>query len=181
MTEKVKKRNGRTEKFSRHKLLQSLHHALRMARRKDAALEERITEVVIRRLKHRKVINAEDIRKNVCTVLRKNRHHEICDYYELVWLHSRPVRIKAVIKRSGRKERFSPEKLFRSVLKSFKHAGVEDGLMLQKAVQDILKLLRNRYAGKEVHTEAIRELTELVLMRRKLPVVAKRYVLYRYS
>lgn len=179
MIEKVKKRSGRTEKFSRHKLLKSVHAALHWARKGNAALEEKITAAVTKKLK-KKTADTEDIRKAVCSVLKKNRHHEVCDFYSLVWLHEKPAGIKAVIKRDGTREKFSPEKLFRSVQKGFKQSGARDGQVLQKVMHDILRILERRYRGKDVHAENIKEAVEFVLMKRRLSRVAKHYILYRY-
>ena len=55
-------------------------------------------------LKKKKVVDTEDIRKTVCYALRKDKYHRVCDYYGLVWLHAKPVNIKGVIKRDGRKD-----------------------------------------------------------------------------
>ena len=182
MIEKVKKRNRRKEKFSRHKLLSSIHHAMHFAGIRSRKLEEKIAEDVIKRLSagKRKTADTEDIRKAVCASLNKNRMHKVCDFYSLVWLHAKPTRIRSVIKRDGRKEKFSAMKLFKSVQKSCKHAGAKDGKLLQKIMQDVLKILAKRYKGKDVPVEAIKETAEYVMVKHKLPKVAKRYILYRY-
>lgn len=180
MAEKVKKRSGKREKFSRHKLLHSIHHAMHMAGISDIALEERIAGDVMNRLKKKKLVDTEDIRKTVCYALRKDNHHRVCDYYELVWLHAKPVRIKGVIKRDGRKEKFSPEKLFKSVQKTFKLAGTQDGLKLQKAMQDILSIIGKKYKNEYVSAENMKEIVGYVLVKRKLYGVARRYIQYRY-
>ncbi len=180
MIERVRKRNGKVEKFNKHKLLHSIHHAMHMTGISDAALEEKVAKDVIIRLKKKKVVDTEDIRKTVCFALRKDKHHKVCNYYELVWLHVKPVKIKGVIKRDGRKEKFSPEKLFKSVQKTFKLAGMQDGLKLQKAMQDILAIIGKKYKGEYVSTENIKGIVEYVLVKRKLYDVAKRYIQYRY-
>ena len=180
MAEKVKKRSGKREKFSKHKLLHSIHHAMHMAGISDIALEERIAGDVINRLKKKKVVDTEDIRKTACYALRKDKYHRVCDYYGLVWLHAKPVNIKGVIKRDGRKEKFSPEKLFKSVQKTFKLAGMKDGLKLQKVMQDILSIIGKKYKGGYVSAENMKEIAEYVLVRRKLYGAAKRYIQYRY-
>ncbi len=180
MAEKVKKRNGKREKFNKHKLLHSIHHAMHMAGISNATFEEKIASDVINRLKKKKVVDTEDIRKTVCYALRKDKHHKVCDYYELVWLHAKPVKIKGVIKRDGRNEKFSPEKLFKSVQKSFKQAGIQDGKALQKVMQDVLSALGKKYTNKHVPIENIKETVEFYLVRRRFPEVAKRYMLYRY-
>ena len=178
--EKVKKRSGKTEKFSRHKLLKSIHMSMHRIGIDDKHLEEKITDGVIKHLKHRRVADAENIRSAVCFVLRKNKHHNVCDFYSLVWLHAKPVKIRNVIKRSGRKEKFSPEKLFKSIQKSFKSSHIHDGLLLESVTREIIYKLGKRYKGKEVETEDIRNFAEYVLKKRKLGNVAKHYIMHRY-
>jgi len=180
MIERVKKRNGRIEKFSRQKILRSIRISLHMMGKESLKLEEKITDDVINRLKTKKSVDTEDIRKSVCSALRKNKHHDVCDFYSLVWLHAKPVKIRYVIKRHGGKEKFSPEKLFKSVQKSFNHAHVKDGKRLQDTVNHIFLLLNKKYSNKDIETTEIKDIVEYVLVKRKLDNVAKHYIMYRY-
>src|SRR3989338_8905858 len=142
--EQVRKRSGRVEKFSRRKLLESLHAALHWAGISDMELEEKLTADVVYQLK-RKTVSREDIRSAVCASLKKEKHHQACDFYSLVWLHAKPVKIRSVIKRHGSRERFSPEKLFKSVQKAFKHSRMNDGKLLELVVRDALAMLGRKY------------------------------------
>ena len=180
MIQKVIKRNGKIEKFSRRKLLKSIHISMHRIGIDDKKLEEKITDGMIKHLQRKRIVDTEDIRSAVCFVLRKNKHHNVCDFYSLVWLHAKPVKIKNVIKRSGRKEKFSPEKLFKSVQKSFKSAHIHDGLLLESVTREIIYKIGKRYRSKEVETEDIRNFAEYVLIKRKLGNVAKHYIMHRY-
>ncbi len=180
MVEKVKKRNGRIQKFDTKRLLKSIHVSLHKTGLDNVKLEERIADGVVKHIGHRKVADTEDIRSAVCYVLKKNKHHEACDFYSLVWLHAKPVKVKYVMKRHGRKEKFSPEKLFKSVQKSFNAAGVKDGKALQDSMQEILRILGKRYKGKYATSDEIKDIVEYALVKRNLNSAAKNYIMYRY-
>lgn len=180
MIEKVKKRNGRIEKFQRHKLLKSIHESLDWAGINDMELEDKLADKAMKSIHEKKIIDTEDIRNAVCLALKKNKHHEVCDFYSLVWLHAKPAKIRYVIKRHGDNERFSPEKLFKSVQKSFKHAHVKDGKRLQDAINDILAFINKKSGGKYIESYEIKEIVEYVLVKRNLGKVAKAYVMYKY-
>ncbi len=180
MIEKVKKRTGKVEKFSRNKLLRSIHMSMHRVGIDDRHLEEKIADGVIKHLKHRRIADTENVRSAVCSVLKQNRHHEVCDFYSLIWLHAKPVKIKNVIKRNGRREKFSPEKLFKSVQKSFKSAHVHDGLILESVTREIIYRLGKRYKSKDVAVEDIRDFVEYILIKRKLGNAAKHYIMHRY-
>lgn len=90
------------------------------------------------------------------------------------------LKIKYVVKRSGRKEKFSPEKLFKSVQKAFKSARVHDNRKLESVMQKILKQL-SRKKGGSIASDEIRDITEYVLLKKKLDKVAKHYIIYRYA
>ncbi len=177
---KVKKHSGKVEEFSRHKLLRSIHISMHRIGISDKRLEEKITDGVIKDLKRKKTVDTEHIRSAVCTVLRRNKHHEVCDFYALVWLHAKPVKIRSIIKRSGRKEKFSPEKLFKSVQKAFKQAHTHDGLLLESVTREIIYKLGRRYKNKDANATDIRDFVEYVLIKRKLGNVAKHYIMHRY-
>ena len=175
MAERVKKRDGSVEKFDRKKLLKSIH--VSMQRKNNPHLEEKITNDVMKQLK-KKTVSVENIRSAVCVVLRKNKHHEVCDFYSMVWLHAKPVKIRYVIKRNGKKEKFSPEKLFKSVQKSFKSAHEEGGL--EAVMKEVLERLNKHHKGKDVESSEIKDMVEYVLVKRKLLNVSKHYIVYRY-
>ena len=181
MIEKVKKRNGKVEKFSHQKLINSIDLAMHISGRQNKDLSHKVAHDTTKILegKRKQTVTSEDIRKSVCTALKKDKHHDVCEFFSLVWLHSKPTKIRHVVKRDGRKERFSSEKLFKSVQKSFRHSGINDQRELLKTTQQILETLRRQYANKEVHSENIKLATEYVLTKRA-PKAARHYVLYRY-
>lgn len=180
MIQKVIKRNGRVEKFSRRKLLKSIHISMHRIGIDDKHLEEKITDGIVHHLRRKKIVDTEGIRSAVCTVLKRKKHHEVCDFYSLVWLHTKPVKIKNVIKRDGRKQKFSPEKLFKSIQKAFAHEHIHDGLLLESVTREAIYKLGKRYKSKDVTTQEVRDFVEYVLLRRKLTKVAKQYIIHRY-
>ncbi len=88
--------------------------------------------------------------------------------------------IKGVIKKNGRKEKFSTDKLLKSLQKSFSSAHSKDGAILEKVANEIVSTLNRKYSNKFVHTDEIKAVTEQVLIRRKLSSVAKHYKLHKY-
>jgi transcriptional regulator NrdR family protein len=180
MIERIKKRNGKVEKFSRHKLLRSVQISLQSAGTDYAKIEEKIADTAIAKLGRKRTVDTEDIRDAVCYALKRHNRHEACDFYSLVWLHAKPVKIKYVLKRHGRKEKFSIEKLFRSVKKAFAGAHVKDGRVLQFVMKDVINLLNKQPTNKVMQTAEIRDLVEYVLVKRGLDNVARHYIMYRY-
>ena len=89
-------------------------------------------------------------------------------------------RIKGVIKKTGRKEKFSHEKLFKSLQKSFNSAHAKDGVVLEKVVKETMSALNNKYSNKFVHTDEIKAVIERILVKKKLNSVAKHYKLHKY-
>lgn len=175
----VRKKDGRLQKFDRRKLLGSLVHSMHMTGFRKTELAPKITDDAIRGLK-KSVASSVDISNAVCSSLKKNRHHDLCDAYSLVWLHAKPSKIRYVIKKHGGREKFSPEKLFKSVQKAFKNSYSEELRMLQTVVNEILALLNKKHAGKSVSHEEIHDIVEYVLIKKKLAKIAQHYIMYKY-
>lgn len=90
------------------------------------------------------------------------------------------LKIKYVVKRSGRREKFSAGKLFISVQKAFRNAYVHDNRKLESVMQDVLRQLSRR-KKRDIRSDEIKDITEYVLLRKKLNKVAKHYIIYRYA
>lgn len=85
-----------------------------------------------------------------------------------------------VMKRDGTVEKFSSQKIFKSISKSLKETGYKNKKLAAKLTKHAVSLLTKRYKGEVVPVESIKETVEFVLVKNKLPQVAKRYALYRY-
>lgn len=178
MIRHVTKRSGRKERFSKEKLVASLQHALRKSRRRVDA--DALADHISRALGKKAVADVQDIRIATCRILRKRGMHAVCDAYSLAWLRTKPAGIRAVSKRSGRRERFYPEKIYKSVHKILRHTHVRDGAQAERIARDVLAVLRKQYHGRVVPTAAIKDAVAAALARRKLHKAARHYVLYRY-
>jgi transcriptional regulator NrdR family protein len=179
---KVRKRDGRTESFSFRKLHASIHQAFRRAGAADHDRASAISHEVRDSLLHKKkkVVAVDEIERTVESVLRRHKLRSVLEAYKLVFLHLHKMKIKTVRKRDGRRQDFDPEKVFKSVCKSFRQAGEPADKRCDKLTQQAVALLEKRYAGKVVPVEEIKETIEFVLVRSKLPKVARAYILYRY-
>ena len=90
------------------------------------------------------------------------------------------IKIKYVLKRNGRKERFSSEKLFKSIQKSMKDTDGYDSKMCRKITVEIIRHLEKKYKGKVIDTFRIREAATYYLTKKKLKGIARFYILHRY-
>ena len=178
---KIKKKDGTVEKFQFKKLNESISRACEQAKFKLCP-PEALAKDVLKDLekKNKRQIDVEDVRSAVCSVLKKNKMHNVCDTYLFVWLHSRKPKIKRVEKRDGSFQEFSPEKVFKSIQKSLRQSHIEDGNQAEKLTKEALSILDKKFSGKVVPVRDIKEVIEFVLVKNKLPGVAKKYILYRY-
>ena len=85
-----------------------------------------------------------------------------------------------VIKRDGRAERFQYRKMLSSIRKAMAHAHVRSPDLAESLAKEAVGMINRKYKGKPVPVEAIKETVEFVLVKNKLPNVAKAYILYRY-
>lgn len=109
-------------------------------------------------------------------VIKKSEHAQT---HKAGIIH-RKSRIKGVIKRSGKQEKFSSQKLFKSIQKSFISAHSKNGIMLENASKEIISKLNKKYSNKLVHTHEIKAVAYNVLVKKKLNTEAKHYRLHRY-
>ncbi len=105
---------------------------------------------------------------------------DVIKAYNLVFLHIKGLKIKNVMKRDGRVVNFKMHNIFKSIRKAFSQAGVDDGKKCEDITKEVVNILNKKFAGKTVPVENIKETVEHVLVRRKLPKVARAYLLYRY-
>ena len=178
----VVKMDGTEEKFRKNKIKLSLSKVLKHIGRHDSNLIAVITDKVCHEIsKYRlKKISVERIRTIIKKVLKSHKMNDAAKYYELVFLHIRNIKLKKVVKRDGRIENFDPHKIFKSIRKSFSETGLEDGKKCEQLTKQVIKLLGKKYKNKSVPVENIKEDIEYILIKNKLPHVAKSYILYRY-
>lgn len=178
----VRKSDRLIERFDKEKLKKSiaktLHHIGKHEEPRAAAITG---EACFELGKSRKmVINVEDIRRVVMRVFKKRKMTQAARYYDFVFLHINGLKVKRVLKRDGRRERFFPFKIFKAIRKSLSQAGIEDGGKCEMLTKEVVSLINKKYANKVVPVENIKEDIEYILVKHKLPKVAKAYMLYRY-
>ena len=178
----VIKLDGTEERFRRNKIKTSLTKVLNHIGKHDHHLVDLLVDKIYHQLNKlkRKKLNVDEIRKAIRKVLKEHKMNDAVQFYELVFLHIKNLKIKKVIKRNGRIEKFDPHKIFKSIRKSFSEAGLEDGKKCEHLTKEIIKLLEKKYKNKPIPVENIKEDTEYILIKNKLPQVAKAYILYRY-
>lgn len=180
---RVRKRDGRLEKFSEKKLLHSIGRAFKIADVPDHERAAAIYYEVIHKLAERgekQVMTVDEIERAVKAVLHKHDLPKVVHGYELVFLRLKPTKIEKVRKRDGRIVDFDPERIFKSICKSFKQTRRTIDKRCESLTGEVIELLDKRYAGQTAPVEAIKETIEFVLVKNKLPDVAKAYSLHRY-
>lgn len=80
-----------------------------------------------------------------------------------------------IIKRDGKQETFSVEKIKRAITKSFRASNIPD---TEREMYDIAFAVAGEIEGATTSVEEIQDLVEKELMKRN-PVVAKKYIIYR--
>lgn len=87
--------------------------------------------------------------------------------------------ITHIIKRDGSLEPFNPEKIKNAIHKALVATQTEDGELAANVADEVVEIVRNRFAGKTPTVEDVQDIVEEVLIRRGLAKVAKAYILYR--
>ena len=81
----------------------------------------------------------------------------------------------SIIKRDGKREAFSLEKIERAITKAYRAGGIDDaGETIGRIAADVAAAI----SGTEITVEAIQDMVEERLMRHD-PSIAKRYIIYR--
>ena len=180
---KIKKRDGTIQKFEKKKLTKSIASACHQANFK-LCLPEVLADDIHKALekKRKDLITVEDVRSTACSVFKKNDMTGVCDTYMFVWLHAKKSKIKKVEKRDGTIESFNSEKIFKSIQKSLHQSHIKDGKFAEKMTKETISILNKRFgkSKKPVPVWDIKDVIEFVLVKNKLPGVAKKYILYRY-
>ncbi len=181
--EKVIKRDETIQNFKIKKLTTSIWRALRHSGiNDDGTLADSISKEVVFDLTKKKklAVSVNEIENSVLKALKKRKLEKTREAYFFEWLHLRQYKINRVEKRDGTIEKFSAEKLFKSINKALIHSGLDNPKISKKIMQDTLNLLEKRYKGKILPVENIKSTVEYVLVRHKLPESARFYMLHRY-
>ncbi len=177
----VRKKTHHVQKFDPYKIESSLFRTLKHVG-KESHLARKLTKEVCYEISNhpKDMIEVDKIRKAIINVLKKNKLRDVIEAYDFVFLHIKNLGLKKVVKRDGRTEAFDPYKIFKSIRKSFTQADIQDGKRCEDITKEVVKILEKKYKGKSVPVENIKEDVEYVLVRHKLPQVAKFYILHRY-
>ncbi len=181
MIEKVIKRHGFPEKFSREKLEKSLRKALTHYHGKNHS-HRSIARTISGKIEKagRGSVHSTSIRNFVVKELKSMGLENVVSHYDLVFFHLPECRLKQILKRSGKTEQFDAKKLYKSLRKSFSNAWVGDGIVCEKITQEVIKKLEKRFGEKTVPVESIRDTAEQTLLHHGLSRVARVYVLHRF-
>ncbi|HLD85236.1 MAG TPA: ATP cone domain-containing protein [archaeon] len=176
---KVIKRNGRTEDFSKKKMLRSIGAVLHHVGVNNHAVDNKILKDVIKSAGRTETIHSKQLRKYAGEALARNNYRQAREFYDMGWVHSKPVDIKYVIKKNGKPEKFMPEKIFRSVHKSFRKS-FRENRNAEFVVREIIHEISNK-DSMLMHTSDIRHLTERAMLDRGLKKAAKHYAMHKYT
>ena len=178
---KVRKRDGREERFSFQKLHVSIHQAFKRAKARDHDIASAVAHEVRDDLlkKKKKVVTVGQIERSVEKILRKRKMKNVADSYTLVFLSLKKPKIKSVRKRDGRVQKFEPKKVFKSVCKAFRQAGEPIDKECEKVTQQIINHLEKKHKREAVRVEHIKKAIYAVL-EKKHKKVAKAYLTHRY-
>ncbi|MBN1617946.1 ribonucleoside triphosphate reductase [Candidatus Dojkabacteria bacterium] len=86
-----------------------------------------------------------------------------------------------IIKRSGKKSKYEPERITIAIAKAMDSVGQKDIKTAESITNDIDNILKKEFFNKEEtpNVEQIQDIVERQLILKKLPDVAKSYILYR--
>ncbi|MEK7555152.1 MAG: ATP cone domain-containing protein, partial [Patescibacteria group bacterium] len=116
----------------------------------------------------------------VLHVLREHGIVKAIQAYELVSLHIAKTSIKEVSKRGAGNESFHPQKLFKSIKKSFSGAGIPSGKLAEELTKKTIEILETKYGNSPVPSKAIKRTVARFLAERGFKQVERMYVLHKY-
>mgnify|MGYP000975230785 CR=1 FL=1 len=87
--------------------------------------------------------------------------------------------VKFIIKRDGRKEKFTLEKIFNAITKAQEAANEVDYEVAGKVTNAVIEEINKTFTDKDPSVEEVQDLVEENLMKYSSREVAKRYILYR--
>jgi len=180
----VKKDSGYRQRFNLKKLERAISYALRHAGTDAEGLAKRVAHETMEYLegKGKEIVDSDSIRQTVMHVLREDGEHKAADAYELSVFHTHGSKISQIIKRGGEKETFHPQKLFKSIKKSFVDAGIGEnaGKVTEQITKEIIERLLKEHQGRAIPSEAIRKLTASLLKEKGFKKVERSYLLHKY-
>lgn len=178
----VKKNSGYIQKFNLKKLERSIAHALHHADMEYKKLSERLAHETLEHLEGygKKIVYADTIRNSVLHVMKQDKLDHAAESYELVSLHLSSKKVHEVVKRGGGTEKFHPHKLFKSIKKSFTHAGVDGAKMAETVTKKAITEIEKQYNGKSVPSEAIKKITAAILKNDGFDKAERMYILHKY-
>jgi anaerobic ribonucleoside-triphosphate reductase len=84
-----------------------------------------------------------------------------------------------ILKRSGQKETFQPQKITKAIFKAAQAVGGEDYARAQQLSDQVVDILRLKFADRNPGVEDIQDIVERVLIKNGHAKTAKAYILYR--
>lgn len=180
--ERVVKRNGSIERFQSSKIVEGLEKAYAHARGRKKLIEKTwMNEIALKVHRMRpKQLSSEMIRKIIVDELKTRKMKDVADHYDFSFLQDPKSTLKKVAKRDGRIQEFSPKKIFKSIRKAFAAVGIHREKECERLTKIIIQRLEKIRGIKPLPVEAIREVTEEVLMETGHHQAAHRYMLHRY-
>lgn len=176
----MRTKGGKIVPFRKGAIEASIAVVMHHLRRHDPREFRMLTEEVCMELHDVKTVSTERIRSAVLRVLGRHNLHDAMRYYEFVFLHIPPSKIRKVVKRDGTTEEFDPHKIYKAIRKALFDSDVKDGRVAERLAREVVDILNKKYPRGVVPVETIKEDVEYVLVKHRLPHVAKSYMLYRY-
>ncbi len=182
MVETIVKRDGSTKKFHPGKIVISLEKAFAHARNrkklKETAWMDEIAEKV--RKMRPKSMSSDLVRKIVVDELVARKMKDVASHYEFSFLKAEDSPLTKVIKRSGKKEKFDPKKVYKSIRKAFSMAGIHKERECERLTKTVISRLEKKFGSKLIPVESIRDETGKLLMEHGHEHAANRYMLHRF-
>lgn len=179
----VKKNTGFKQKFDIDKLKGSIAAALKDAGIFDSGFALKIAQDVVHRLekKDKELVGVEEIRQTAMQSIKDLGLSKVLETYEVVSLRLPHLKINQVQKRIGETEAYHPLKIFKSVKKSFRDAGINGvSKIAEDLTKEITKKLEDLYAGRPIPSGEIKRVTAEVLKNRGYEKVERFYLMHRY-
>ena len=178
----IQKQSGHIEAFDPGKVERSIASSLRHADMDPHGAPALTREAIQHLTSHGKeTVTADAVRQAVMRVLRERGETAAMQSYELISLHLKDPAILGVSKRGGNVEPFHPLKLFKSIKKSFRDAGLQGGKVAEELTRTVTETITAEYRGTAVPSGEIRKRTAALLKKRGFPAVEKFYILHKYS
>ncbi|MST04308.1 MAG: hypothetical protein EXS49_01950 [Candidatus Pacebacteria bacterium] len=179
----VKKNTGFKQKFDIEKLKGSIAAALKDADIFDSGFASKIAQDILHRLEKREneMVKVEDIRQCAMQSIKDLGLSRVLDTYEVISLRLPHLKINQVQKKTGETEPYHPLKIFKSIKKSFRDAGINGvSKIAEDLTKEITKKLEEIYAGRPVPSEEIKKNTAEFLKNHGYEKVERFYLMNRY-